>query len=393
MRRSMSAPVSQGESTMSFVMHKPLLMIPGPMDVPDEVLRRCGHQVFPHYDRLTDFPAFYDRLVEKMKYVFGLREGDVIIPNGSGTIAVNMMIASLCAPDDDVLVMNNGGFGAYAEKNLKNLGIAFTHVKGEHGSVIDPGLVRDEMKRKRHPFIYLTHNESSTAVVNPIPPIGEIAREFDSLLLVDAVSGIGGVVIDMDDSGADVVAGASQKCLELPPGLAPVAVGKRAWEYIGRMKNRRVPYILDFVAWKKAFVEQHDWHPQPVTGATTMLYALDWVVDRIIEEGLPNRQERFRAAGERLKTGMAELGFHPGADQRYASPVVTEFITPQGISGDAVREYYLTKHDTMVGYGFRKNEAGMTTSFRIAHFGLAADHDRIDHMIRITRKFMEDGGK
>lgn len=378
---------------MSFIMKKPLLMIPGPMDVPDEVLRRCGHQVFPHYDAGTDFPAFYHQLTEKAKVVFGLREGYVFIPNGSGTTAVNMMIASLCSPEDDVLIINNGGFGAYAEKNLKNLGIGFTHVYGEHGTIIDPDKVRDEMKRKRRQFIYITHNESSTAVVNPLPPIGEIAREFDSLLLVDAVSGVGGVVIDMDDAGADVVAGASQKCLELPPGLAPVAVGKRAWEYMNRMTNRRVPFILDFQAWKKAYIDQYDWHPQPVTGATTMLYALDWVIDQIIAEGLENRQERFRAAGNRLKKGMTKLGFKLGADQRYASPVVTEFLTPEGISGEKVRDYYLKKHNTMVGFGIRANKEGMKTSFRIAHFGLAADPVRIDHMITITRKFMEEEKK
>ena len=378
---------------MSFIMHKPLLMIPGPMDVPDEVLRRCGHQVFPHYDSGTDFPRFYHQLVEKTKYVFGLCDGDVFIPNGSGTTAVNMMIASLCTPEDDILIMNNGGFGAYAEKNLKNIGIGFTHVKGEHGTVIDPGRVRDEMKRTHHPFIYLTHNESSTAVVNPISPIGEIAREFDALVLVDAVSGVGGVVIDMDDAGADVVAGASQKCLELPPGLAPVAVGRRAWDYIERMENRRVPFILDFVSWKRAFIDQHDWHPQPVTGATTMLYALDWVVDQIIAEGIENRQERFRAAGERLKKGLGELGFRSGADPRYASPVVTEFIPPEGILGETIRNYYLQKHNTMVGFGIRTNENGEKVSFRIAHFGLAANHDRIDHMIEITRKYMNEEAK
>ena len=101
---------------MAFDMHKPYLMIPGPMDVHEEVLRRCGHQVFPHYDPLTDFCPFYHQLVEKTKYVFGLKDGYVFIPNGSGTTAVNMMIASLCTTEDDVLVMSNGGFGGIYEK-------------------------------------------------------------------------------------------------------------------------------------------------------------------------------------------------------------------------------------------------------------------------------------
>ncbi|MFC1692029.1 pyridoxal-phosphate-dependent aminotransferase family protein [Candidatus Latescibacterota bacterium] len=376
---------------MSNSMNKPLLMIPGPMDPPDEVLRRCGMPVFPHYD--YDFPEFYHILVDKTRYVFGINDGYVFIPNGSGTCAVNMMLASLCTPEDEVLVIDNGLFGGYAEKNLKNLGVPYTLVKGEWGAAIDPDKVLDEMKRKRHQFIYMTHNESSTAIVNPIPPIGSIAREFDALLLVDSISGVGGVVIDMDDAGADVVAGASQKCLELPPGLAPVAVGRRAWEYMDTMKNRRIPWVLDFQTWKKAFIEMHDFHPQPVTGATTMLYALDWIVDRITEEGIENRQERFRSAGERLKKGMAELGFTVPADPKYASPVVTEIIAPDNIPADDARTYFIKKHNTMVGWGFRKNNEETTVSFRVAHFGKAAENERIDHMINISRQFLEDRKK
>jgi aspartate aminotransferase-like enzyme len=172
-----------------------------------------------------------------------------------------------------------------------------------------------------------------------------------------------------------------------------VAVGQRAWDYMDSMKNRRVPFILDFQAWKRAYIDQYDFHPQPVTGATTMLYALDWIIDRITEEGIENRQERFRAAGERLKKGLANLGFKSGADPRYASPVVTEFIPPDGILGEDVRTYYMKKHNTMVGYGFRTNEAGERYSYRIAHFGLAAENERIDHMISITKQFMDEREK
>ena len=367
-------------------------MIPGPMDVPGEVLKRLSHRVFPHYDAPTRFPEFYHQLTEKMKVIFGLKEGQVFIPNGSGTIAVNMAIASLCTPDDDVLVVDNGGFGPYAEKNLKALGIPYTLVKGEWGKAIDPDAVRKAMEKKRHPFIYMTHNESSTAVVNPITPIGEIARNFDAILISDSISAVGGVVIDMGENGADVVCGASQKALELPPGLAPVAVGERAWKYMDSMKNRRVPYILDFQAWKRAFYDQYDNHPQPVTGATTMLYALDWVVDMIIEESMETRQERFRTAGMRLKKGMAKLGFRMSADPNDASPVVTDFYTPDGIDSNIVRNYYLDNHNTMVGYGFAHvdKKTGKNLSFRIAHFGMAANNDRIDHMIEITRQFVTE---
>jgi len=194
----------------------------------------------------------------------------------------------------------------------------------------------------------------------------------------------------MDGSGADVVAGASQKCLELPPGLAPVAVSDRAWDYMQTMKNRRVPYILDFLAWEQAWIDMHNWHPQPVTGSTNMLYALDWVVDNIIEEGMENRQERFRAAGKRLKDGFSALGFTPAADPLYASPVVSEIITPDNIPSDDFREYCIKKHNVMIGYGRRKNNTDHYVSFRIAHFGLAAENERVDLMINIAAEFLRE---
>jgi aspartate aminotransferase-like enzyme len=371
-------------------MNKPMLMIPGPVDPPDEVLRRCGMPVFAHYG--SDFAEFYTALVEKARYLFGMSDGSVQIPTGSGTTAVNMMLTSLCAPDDTVLVLNNGGFGDYAERNLRCLGIPYTSVKAEHGTAIEPESVREQMLRRRHEFIYVTHNESSTAVLTPLAPMGEIAREFDALLLVDAVSSVGGVVIDMDGSGADVVAGASQKCLELPPGLAPVAVGARAWDYMRAMPDRRVPYVLDFMMWEWSMQARGDWHPGLTTGPTTMLYALDWMIDRVREEGLKRREERFRAAGLRLKQGIEALGFTVITDPRYASPVVTEFVLPEGMLAEDLHTHYLQEHNVMVGHGGRTNADGESISIRVAHFGRAAEDARIDLLIEITREFVDRHG-
>ena len=361
-------------------------MIPGPVDPPDEVLKRCGMPVFPHYE--ADFAAFYRQLIFKMKPIFGTEDGTVYIANGSGTTAVNMMLASVCTPDDSVLVINNGRFGEYGERNVASLGVPYVSVKGDWGTAVDPSRVRDEMKHARHGFIYVTHNESSMAMVNPLPPLGEIAREFDALLLSDSISAVGGIAINMDASGADIVAGASQKCLELPPGLAPIAVSSRAMEYMKGMKNRRVPYVLDLLVWERVWETWNDWHPQPITGATTMLYALDWMVDQILAEGIENREQRFCAAGQRLKKRFKNLGFECAADPRYASPVVTEFTVPPGLTAEEVRAYYMAEHNTMVGRGERTNDQGETTSFRIAHLGRAAEDERIDFMCDITEAFL-----
>jgi len=363
-------------------------MIPGPIDPPVEVLRRCGMSVIPHYE--GDFPGFYEQLINKMKYAFGTKNGTVHIANGSGTMAVNMMLASFCTPEESVLVINNGSFGEYGENNLKNLGIPFKTVKGLPGTGIDHNQVYDEIKKHRHQFIYVTHNESSTASVNELAPLGKIAREFDALLLVDSISAIGGMEINMDQCEADVVAGASQKCLELPPGLAPVAVSCRAQEYLKKMKNRKVPYVLDLEIWRKSLENRGVWHPQPITGATTMLYALDWMIDKIKAEGLENRQKRFREAGEYLKRNFLELDFKLGADPEHASPVVTEFIVPEGYCAEDFRSFYMDRYNLMVGRGERVNSEGKINSFRVAHFGRATEEKRVNMLIDITREYLKE---
>ena len=371
---------------MSSVMRQPLLMIPGPTDAPEEVLRRCGLPVFPHYE--GDFAVFYDQLVHKMADVFGLTDGQVHLPIGSGTTAINMMLASLCTPDDSILIINNGYWGSFAERNASSLGIPYVSLASGHGTPYDADAVRAEMERGRHRFIYVTHNESAAAIVNPLPPLGQLAIEYDALLLVDSVSAVGGMVIDMDAAGADAVAGASQKCLELPPGLALVAVGSRARQYMSGMTDRRVPLLLDLMAWQESFETRHDWHPQPFTGAANLLYALDWMADQIREEGLANRQERFRAAGQRLKSGFSDLGFTATAGPRIASPVVTEFRMPDGRSAEDLRAYYLAEHNIMVGRGQGPETGPADAHIRVAHFGRSAEPERIDLLIDITRDFM-----
>ena len=368
-------------------MKQPILMIPGPVDPPEAVMRIIAREVPPHYEK--DFSEFYLRLLEKMKKIFGTENGEAHIPNGSGTMALNMMLASFCTPDASVLVVNNGAFGEYGKKNLSSLNIPFEEVKAPPGEEVDYDAVRREMRGKKHKFIFVTHNESSTAMVNPLKPLGDLAREFDALLLVDSISAVGGMVINIDETGADVVAGASQKCLELPPGLAPLAFSERAKKYLDDLPKRPIPRVLDLKVWSEYLVTEAEWHPQPITGATNMLAALDWMADAILEEGVEKRQERFRQVGERLKKEFVDMGFTIPVPPETASPVVTEFVVPDGFLAEDFREHYIRKHNVMVGRGERMNADGEAISFRIAHFGRAAEKKRVDMMIEITKAFSE----
>ena len=190
---------------MSFTMNKPLLMIPGPMDPPGEVLRRCGMPVFPHYE--GDYPAFYDQLVTKMKVVFGLKnDGYVFIPSGSGTTAVNMMLASLCAPGDDVLVINNGSFGQYAEKNLKNLGVFFV----QKGSTMNTKVLEESVASDSEASTVIIPYETSLRVASYSAAghasILDIAGNQDNVDMA-AISGPSGIGASSEGSGGEAASG------------------------------------------------------------------------------------------------------------------------------------------------------------------------------------------
>ena len=247
-------------------------MIPGPVEVDPEVLKAMGSQVQPHYG--AAWMEKYSRVRTRLKDLFGIT-GEVFIMTGSGTAAIDACLGSSLSTGEKVIIGNNGFFGDRLVSIAQGNGLDVVQVKAEWGKRLLPAdFEKAIQKNPDAKMIALVHCETSTAVLNPIEEIGPIARKHGMLCFVDAVSAFGGVQYSLDEWQIDLCATASQKCLGAPPGLAPVALNERAWEMIDRKPSKAHGWYTDLRVWRQYSIDWGDWHPTPITMATSIVSAL-----------------------------------------------------------------------------------------------------------------------
>jgi predicted phosphoserine aminotransferase len=331
------------------------LFIPGPTDVHPEVLAAQTQLMIGH--RGKAFQDLFARVQPKLRQVFSTRSR-VFVSTSSGTGLQEAAIRNCVA--SSVLCCVNGSFsGRWHQVAVAN-GKATKRLDVEWGRAILPDLVDAALAAGEFDALTLVHNETSTGVASPIREIAALVRERypDVMILVDAVSTLGGVEIDFDNWGIDVLLTSSQKCLAMPPGLSFAAVSDRALE-----KARHVPsrgLYFDFVE-----LEEHLLKSQtPSTPAISLMWALDAGLDRILAEGLTNRferHERMAALTQSWAFGKFALFAQPG----YRSQTVTCVANTSNINVQALNDHLRTKGMQISdGYGKLKG-----STFRIAHMG------------------------
>jgi predicted phosphoserine aminotransferase len=331
------------------------LFIPGPTDVHPEVLAAQTQLMIGH--RGKAFQDLFARVQPKLRQVFSTRSR-VFVSTSSGTGLQEAAIRNCVA--SSVLCCVNGSFsGRWHQVAVAN-GKATKRLDVEWGRAILPDLVDAALAAGEFDALTLVHNETSTGVASPIREIAALVRERypDVMILVDAVSSLGGVEIDFDNWGIDVLLTSSQKCLGMPPGLSFAAVSDRALEKARRVPNRGL--YFDFVE-----LEEHLLKSQtPSTPAISLMWALDAGLDRILTEGLTNRferHERMAALTQSWAFGKFALFAQPG----YRSQTVTCVANTSNIDVQALNDHLRTKGMQISdGYGKLKG-----STFRIAHMG------------------------
>ncbi len=325
------------------------LFIPGPVEVDPAVLQAMGSPIQPHYGPF--WTKFYKDTIELLRDVFNT-DGDIYIMVGSGTAAIDACLGSAFNTGDKVIVGINGFFGDRLKWIAEGYGLQVIPVNAEWG---EPLHAKDFEKAFRaHPDAKgaaVVHLETSTTIQNPIEMIGPIVREHGGIFFVDGVSSLGGVQFAMDEWSIDLCASATQKCLGSPPGLAPVAVGKRGWEAIDKVPNKAHGWYCDLRTWRKYAQEWGDWHPSPVTMAVNNVMALNTSLQQLKKEGIANRLERYRKLALRLRAGLKQIGFTPFTPDEQMSPVLTAGICPDGISAGQVVTYLSEIHHIKISGG------------------------------------------
>jgi alanine-glyoxylate transaminase/serine-glyoxylate transaminase/serine-pyruvate transaminase len=362
-------------------------MIPGPVQVSDEVLGAVGSPVMPHYG--PRWVQIYRETQDKLRQVFRT-EGNVYIMPGSGSAGLDAALGSLLEPGDRCLVPVNGFFGDRLAKIARSRGAQVIEVQGEWGQPVSPEAVRTALQQQSDfQALCIVHHETSTGVLNPIKDLGELARAYGIPYVVDAISSLGGEELPMDDWGIDVCVSASQKCLESPPGLALVAVGTGGWRAIDRKKGAHSGWYLNLRTWREYEQSWGDWHPYPVTLPTNLILALNVALKHLLEETLEGRVKRYARVAQILRSELKKREFTMLVEEAWASSAVTAAKPPARVSPDQLVAYLKEKHHIHIagGLGELKGEI-----IRIGHMGQAAGEKAVVQLMAALDEFLKVEG-
>lgn len=357
------------------------LRISGPTPLPEDVLRALGRQMLSH--RSTGFRALLRKVIGGLRPVYGAVTSTVLPFTASGTGGLEAAIVNTVPAGARVLAVRGGHFGERFAEVAAAHGAEVIPFDVEWGRAADPEALRRKL-REVSPIaaVLLTHNETSTGVLNPLPEIAAAVREeSDALLLVDGVSSVGAIAIDMDELGVDVVVGVTQKALMAPPGLALVAVSERALAASRANGSRR--YYFDFGRMAAAVAEGMTTY----TPAISCVFALEAALALIAAEGLPQVFARHRELAARCRDGLCGLGLRAFADPAHASPSISAFLVPEHLSAGELRRRLESEHGVYVAQGRAQLKDRL---LRVGHLGSVARSD-IDHLVEAFASILAQG--
>jgi aspartate aminotransferase-like enzyme len=377
----MSAPGRQGERIVSSTINwtqvqtRPLLMIPGPTELPFPVIQAMNQPPTIQYDRSFD-EGMLEPTTLALREVFQTKNEVLVMP-GSGRTALEAGALSVIEPGDRVLVVGAGVFGVLMREIMDRVGADATEFPIEWGARLDLDRLAREAERVRPKAITLVHNETSTGTTYPAAEVAKIARSVDALFMLDTVSSIAGLDVRTDEWGVDLNMTGSQKCLAAPLGMSLVSVSERAWDVMERRKRMAQSYAYDLLRWRDNWVPVSrggkipDGTPrrQPVSIPTHLTAALQAAVRLILEEGLANRARRHALAGGALRAGVAAMGLEMFPDSTIASNTVSCIRTPKGIEPAAVVKVMREPYGILIGTGLDKIR---TFTLRIGTMGITA---------------------
>jgi alanine-glyoxylate transaminase / serine-glyoxylate transaminase / serine-pyruvate transaminase len=325
-----------------------LLLGPGPSMVHPRVLRALSTPLLGHLDPV--FLGVMNDIQQLLRQVFVTTNPFTIAVSGTGSAGMEAAIVNVVEPGDSVIVGVNGVFGTRLATVVERCGGKAVTLEMPWGQVIPPDMIESALRRSGPvKAVALVHAETSTGAWQPIEPIGTMCRNHNALLIVDAVTSLGGIPVEVDRWGIDVCYSGTQKCLSCPPGLAPLTLSPQALSVI---KGRRTPcqsWYLDMALvadyWAEGSRAYH--HTAPVS----MLYALREALRLVEEEGLPARFARHRLNSEALVAGLMELELSPLPIADHRLPMLTCVTVPPHIDEAAVRHQLLQQFGIEIGGG------------------------------------------
>ncbi|MHB2207876.1 pyridoxal-phosphate-dependent aminotransferase family protein [Methylobacterium sp. CM6257] len=340
-----------------------LLMGPGPVNAHPRVLRAMSADLLGQFD--PEMTAYMNEVMALYRPIFGTENRWTFLVDGTARAGIEAALVSLVAPGERVLVVNFGRFGLLLTEILERVGAQVMTVDAPWGEVVPLEAIAEAVARFEPKVVATVHGDTSTTMAQPLEGLGALCRRAGALSYVDATATIGGMAIEADRWGVDVVTGGLQKCLGGPSGSAPITISPAAAERIFARRHvehgiRRddiddglgvrigsnyfdLAMIMDY--WSEKRLNHH-------TEATTMLYGARECARVALAEGLEARYRRHAAAGRAVAAGARAMGLTVFGDDRYRMTNVTALLIPEGIDGEAVRRRMREDFEIEIGTAF-----------------------------------------
>ncbi len=323
-----------------------LLLGPGPSDVHPRVLTAMATPLLGHLDPY--FLQLMNETQEMLRQAFRTKNELTFPVSATGMAGMETCMVNLLEPGDKVVVCVQGFFGQRMLEVAGRTGAQVTPLTAPWGGVCDLNAIRETLKTARPKVLAIVQAETSTGAWQPIEQLGKLCHEFDTLLLVDAVTSLGCVPLELDRWEVDAVYSCSQKGLSCPPGLSPVSFSPRAVETIGKRKSKVQSWYLDVTMIQHYWDKDRFYHH---TAPITMIYALREGLRLLHEEGLEARWQRHLLHHRAMKAGLNALGLEYSAVEGHQLPQLNAVKIPSGVEDLPVRKQLLEEFGIEVGGG------------------------------------------
>lgn len=358
-----------------------ILLGAGPSMVHPRVLQAMAAPVIGHLD--PTFLELMDRNQELLRYVFRTQNRLTLPISGTGTAAMEAAIANMVEPGDDILVCINGYFSQRMAEMARRYGGKVHELQRPWGTVFTPAEISQVLREQRFKYVCIVHAETSTGVLQPVDEITRQVHAQGGMIIVDAVTSLGGVPVEVDAWELDVCYSGSQKCLGCPPGLGPITFGPRAEEVL-RSRKAKVPnWYLDINLLQRYWGEERIYHHTAPINAN---YALNEALQMIVEEGIEQRYARHEKNARFLWEGMQELnlvGFVPESNRL---PSLTTILVPEGVDESLVRRRLINEFNIEIAGGLGEIKGKI---WRVGLMGYSSSPDNVQLLLGALKQIFD----
>ena len=363
---------------------KRVLMGPGPSDVDPRVLEALSRPTIGHLD--PEFLNILNEIRSLLKYTFQTKSEMTLAMSGTGSAGMETCVVNLIEPGDSMLVCINGVFGSRMADVAQRYGADVTKLEIDWGKVFEPDQIKEALQKKAAKVVGIVHAETSTGAGQPIEQISKIVHEYGALLLVDTVTSLGGMKVDIDGWKIDACYSGSQKCLSCPPGLAPVTFSDAAIKAIEDRKTKVQSWYLDLTMIRKYWGSERLYHH---TAPINMNYAMLEALKIVKEESLENRWARHLANHQILRAGLEAIGIQYVAQPGHELPMLNAVSVPDGADDAAVRKQLLNEFGIEIGGGLGVFKGKV---WRVGLMGSASTRSNVMLFLSALEKCLIDQG-